>query len=345
MLIGEASISVALFFALGAVLAVLGTALTALGGELVLTTIRRAEHAPPAPDIGVLICDAVDEKTLASVARQVEAELLPTRSERKRTSGRTGSFSFPIKVLTFGLSSSRGAEDTDTFEDTDDTNVLLGRVLRVLDNKTALRRDLVRVPGLALETDERFDDAQAITRVLESHIVRDMAPENTLLASQTAEASTDALVVDFAELGEELSKAFSRAVPLQRLAESLRGRWQNVADGTLVLVEGPWAIEQTEGGLILKLAALTVDEGEASPERTIDMPAGLAVECQVPTGMLLDHRVGRLRAGQRMTLGVFGVVSPPRMNNGTLTLEPTAVFERLETPGEGFLAKKTGAPG
>lgn len=132
----------------GLIAAVMGVALAAISIGLIervessLRRIRTAERTLPAPDTGVLICAAADEKTLASVARQLEVEALPTRSERKRTTGRSGSISFPIKVFKLGRSSSRSAEDTDVFENTDDTNVLLRRVLRVLDDTKALRRDL-----------------------------------------------------------------------------------------------------------------------------------------------------------------------------------------------------------
>lgn len=327
--------------------------LTAVGrAERTLGRIQTAERQLPAPDIGVLICSAADERTLASVARQVQAELLPSRSERKRTSGRSGSFSVLFKGFGLGRSSTRGAEDTEVFENTDDTNVLLGRVLRALNDKKTLRRDLVRIPGLALEPDDRFEDSQAIAAIFEN-FVRSQAERGNVLGDNLRAGSmvfqpslgddsekpdrenslTRALVINYDRFGEELSERLGREVPLQRVADSLRHRWSQLADGTLVLVEGPWDIKQTDDGLLLELAALTVDEGEDSPERSVEMPLGLAVECQVPNAILLKHRAGRLRAGQRMTLGVFGQVSRRVSDDGhTLVLEPTAVFERLAAP-------------
>lgn len=158
----------------------------------------------------------------------LDAELLPTGSEGKRTSGRSGSFSVLIKGLGLGRSSTRGAEDTD------DTNVLLGRVLRPRRQEGASPRHGSHPrarPGATCEP-------------------------------------------DYDKFGEELSGRLGREVPLQRVADSLRHRWSQLATGTLVPVEGPWDIKQTDDGLLLKLAAVTVNEGEDSPERSVEMPRG-----------------------------------------------------------------------
>ncbi len=336
---------------LAALLAAIGVAFASLlsvrRAETAVGRIQKAERKLPAPDVGVLICNAADESTLASVARQVQAEVLPSRSERKRTSGRSGAFSVLFKGLGLGRSSTRGAEDTDVFENTDDTNVLLGRVLRALNDKKALRRDLVRIPGLALEPDDRFEDSQAIARVFEDFVRSQSAQGNVLRADlrvRTTPPSSSrgdggeksparALVINFDKFGEELSGRLGREVPLQRVGDSLRHRWSQLADGTLVLVEGPWEITQTDDGFLLTLTALTVDEGEDLPEGKVDMPVGLAVECRVPTATLLKHRAGRLRDGHHMPLGVFGQVSRRISDEAhTLVLEPTAVFERLAAP-------------
>lgn len=313
----------------------------ALMQQWVLTRVRRLEIAQrelPAPDSGVLICDAADEKTLLSVARQVKAELLPTRSERKRTREHRGAFSMTLKVLTFGGRRSRGYEDMDVFEDSDDMNVLLGRVLRALNDKRMLHRGLARVPRLALEPDDRFDDSEAIGNVIQGYMQSQFLQGDLQLVGPPRHDPERGVhvrsTVNYDQLVEDIVAQLKHEVPLTRVATQLRRRWSRVSDGNLVLVEGPWRIEQIDGGLVLTLAGLVVDDGDGSTEQTVEMPSNLAVVCHVLNAMMLDHRSGRLRPGHEMTLGVFGQVSRRTTDNDrTLTLEPTAIFERLAAPG------------
>jgi hypothetical protein len=267
-------------------------------------TIRRRSdwrdemsHPEGLAESGLLLCDYVDERTLASIAKQKGIEPEPNRRERGTATSRGGDIGAGFHGARAGLFRKRDREEREYFDVEKDPNAVLGAVLRRLERDGELDRTVGNTPFLPLDQ-----------RTLE--LVRD---------AQEGQPVGDDVVARLvrAEKRQEFDGIVERS--------------------PVALIESEWRVDVTGAVVSMSLRLLRpgylaydrYGPGRDAVENTqpTPVPDGLSISASFPTEGLTDPVKTRLTDGAVVNAGMLATVSAYR-GDGRLELAPIAVFGR-----------------
>lgn len=252
------------------------------------------EYPDESAGSGTLLSDYVDEKTLATIARQKGLEPEPTRRERATSSTRGGDIGGGAHGFRARFRRERRQDEREVFDVEKDPNAVLAALLAHLEREGELDRSVDRAPVLPI------DD-----RTME--LVRDIQQGQSLADLR------ESLIV--AEKRRELESIVERAPFV--LIES---EWTVSVTGPAVAMSlrtlrpRPYGYDRYERG---------PSDEESQP---VVLPEGLSISPVFPTEGLTDPVKSRLREGAVVIAGVLATVLSA--SEGRLELAPIAVFGR-----------------
>jgi hypothetical protein len=242
---------------------------------------------------GVLVADYVDDDLLISIAEQKGVEPEPAESEQNRSSARSGGVDAGRSGLTARFSRERREEHRARFEHRQDHNVLLGKVLEKLEEDAGLNRSLTLIPTVSVVDTGVLDRLAQGAREFEA-----------------ARQAHEAMETWQSEVVKE-----AKAEELQRVVER----------DAFLFLESRWDVLAGSESVHLQLAEL-VEPRPYGETRTLPVPAGVAIECDLAEAELTDQGRRRLAGGGSKPVAVLATAGS--LDNGTLTLSPVAVFAR-----------------
>lgn len=252
-------------------------------------------HPDGGAEGGTLLCDYVDENSLASIANQKGIEPEPNRRERGRSTTRAGDLGGGGRSIRARFRRERREDEREVFNVEKDPNAVLRAVLERLERDGDLDRSVGHAPPLGL--DDRT--LERVREVQEDVSIGDLR-ERLIVAEKLREFDAIVERAPFVLIESEWR---------------LRAMDSGVTMTLAMLRPGYLAYERYGHG---------PDSDETS--KAIDVPNGLRVSAGVPSGNLLDAVKTRMVDGAVLHAGVLATVASYR--DGNLELAPIAVFGR-----------------